>query len=185
MTSRAVEEFFDQTPRFVWSAVRAKRHEGVGGTCQERSSIGDVAFAFHIEPPEEGWLPQPLQPLQHRGFDGVAGLPCIVQQCCRSAGPRILDHIGYSRRQDVEQQPGDMTFESCGDLADSGQPREVSCCPIQPNQDVLDHNDLAGRRQHAEEEGPLGFRRRSKSGGGKTRGRDTDRRILPVVQHYE
>ncbi|TYL99155.1 hypothetical protein FXB40_03295 [Bradyrhizobium rifense] len=92
MTSRAVEEFFDQTPRFVWLAVRAKRHEGIAGSCQERSSIGGVAFAFHIEPPEEGWLLQPLQPLQYRCFDGVAGLPCIVQQFCRSTGPCILDH---------------------------------------------------------------------------------------------
>jgi len=57
-----------------------------------------------------------------------------------------VDRDGW-RRQDVEEQPGDMTLENFGDLAWSCQPRVVSGCTVQANHDIPDHGDLTFRQR--------------------------------------
>src|ERR1700726_233692 len=90
---------------------------------------------------------QPLQALKQRSLDNVAGLLDVVQQSGGLIGAPVIERVRDKRRQNVEEQPDNMTVEEFGDLVDGSQTYAVSRCSIQPNHHVLDHSDLAFRQR--------------------------------------
>jgi hypothetical protein len=85
---------------------------------------------------------QPRQPFEHRGFDNVACLFRRIQQFGGLTGATAIAPVRDERRQNVEEQPGDMALEDFGDLVDRSQAHIISGRPIEPNHHVLDHGEL-------------------------------------------
>jgi hypothetical protein len=109
MTSSPEKQVLDQAFRLVRSIVWPKCHEGVGGTRQRRSGIGNIAVPDHIEPAQVNWPLQARQALKHHGFDSVAGLLGIGEQFAGLTGVGAIEAgLNGRRRQNVKDEAGEV-----------------------------------------------------------------------------
>jgi hypothetical protein len=143
MAPGAEQQVLDQAFRFAHSAVWPKRHEGGGGARHLQGFIGSIIVVDDVEPAQIGRMWQFRQALEHRGFDRVARLPRGIQQSGNLIGTGAIEPVRDKRRQGVEEQPGNMTVEDFGDLADGCKPNIVCRRAVQPNHHVLDHGHIS------------------------------------------
>jgi hypothetical protein len=139
----AKQQVLDQAFRFAHSAVWPKRHEGGGGARHLQGFIGSIIVVDDVEPAQIGRVWQFREALEHRGFDRVARLSRCIQQFGDFIGTGTIEPVGDKGRQRVEEQPGNMTVEDFGDLADGCKPNIVCRRAVQPNHHVLDHGDIS------------------------------------------